>query len=326
MECHKYSLKTGAGCPYCCDKIPWDEFVQNRLKTLYKGEYKLVGAFSEISTAEVVHLPCGLSKRNLNQLLWDKPGRCDGCRKLTPEKIQERIDPEKKEYLINRYFRNKSGNRAINVTHLICGHTYDIIAQDFMTRPHCILCDRKQKLIDVRDVDKEYEIVSKYQNNREESLFKHLDCGCVFGTSKTSFLAGMRCPVCTNHYDYPMVTEALAECAEEYTVKKGPKRGTVDLYYLDKRIAEKVLYTKVMNDLQAEKPELVKRRSKKFIPPKSIRRTIYDAVKKSTEEKGFWEGKDGIDGQPYTRRERNILQDLSNQGYVKRIEKGRYKV
>ena len=81
-----------------------------------------------------------------------------------------------------------------------------------------------------------------------------------------------------------------------------------------------------MNDLQADRPEIIKKRKKKYCPPRSVRRRIYDAVAKATNEKGFWEGRDGIDGEAYTRADRNILQDLANQGYIERIEKGKYRI
>lgn len=174
------------------------------------------------------------------------------------------------------------------------------------------------------EVHGDYEIISPYTNNRNQVTFRHLDCGCTFPMSKNSFLAGGRCPVCTNRYDFLMAEKVLEECAEDYSVTKGKKRGTVDLFCFGEKIADKIPYSKIMNDLQAEEPKLILRRKKKYQPPKSIRRMIFDSVKKGVEEKGFWEGKDGIDGHPMTRGERNILQDLANHGFVKRTEKGKY--
>ncbi|MGN0313448.1 MAG: TniQ family protein [Fusicatenibacter sp.] len=323
---HLYSHHTGAGCPFCRNKMPWGELIQHRLDILYKGEYSLSGAFSELSTAEVIHLPCGLSKQNLEQLLWDKRGMCSSCKAVTVSKLQKQIDPDKKEFIIRKLYRTEKNSRMVSVTHLDCRRTFDIQVGLFRDDPHCKLCEKEQRAMENSLEHPDYAVVSEYLNNHDTIWLRHKECGCIFPTSKTSFLAGMRCPVCTNHYDFTMVSEAVRECTNGYVVEKGKKRGDVIVYHQGSVLARDISYTKVMNDLQLDVPELLTDRKKKYQPPKSIRRIIYDAVKESTKEKGFWEGKDGIGGQPYTRRERNILQDLANQGYIKRIEKGKYRI
>lgn len=323
---HPYSERTGAGCPFCRKEIPWKDFIQHRLNLLHGDEYILIGPFLSIGTASIQHIPCGDSKRNLDMLLWNKKAACSGCKALTVLKMQERIDPEKREFVIRKLFRNEHDSRMVTVTHLACGQTFDIHPEIFMNRPHCIFCEKKQKALENSIVHSDYEIVSEYQNNRENVLFRHKECGCVFSTSKTSFLAGMRCPICTNHYDFRMVSKAVEDCTEDYDVERSQKRGTVMLYYNGKIIREEISYTKVMNDLQADTSFIIKHRKLKYIPPRSIRRRIFDAVSSGTKNKGFWEAKDGIEGAVVTRGDRNILQDLTNQGYIIRLEKGKYKV
>lgn len=323
---HPYSEEIGAGCPFCRRNQAWDELIQQRLNLIYDNEYRLMGAFNEIATTEVQHIPCGISKQNLELLLWGKRGSCSGCKNMSVSKMQNKIDPDKKEYVIQRLYRKSNDSRAVRVTHLKCGNTFEIHPKLFLEKPHCIFCDKKQKAFWNSVVSKNYEIISDYQNNRDKVLFRHKDCGCTFLTSKTSFLAGRRCPICTNHYEFPMVSKAIAECGGEYKVIHGKKRGTITLYYEGDVIEQDISYAKVMNDLQSDEPMIFKNRIQKYYPPRSVRKRIYDTVLARTKEKGYWEAKDGIEGMAVVRGDRNILQDLTNQGYIQRMKKGRYKV
>lgn len=324
---HPYSYRTGAGCPYCRHKQSEQMFLEHRLKILHGNEYVLTEQFTGLTTTKATHLPCGTAKKTLDMLFYDETGSCSGCRALTVEKMQQRIDPEKNEFLVLKLYRNEHDTKKVRLRHLTCGREFDYSITLFLKWPHCPICEKEQRLkYHSAVMHSEYIIISDYRNNHDKTKFRHMDCGCVFETSKTSFLAGTRCPVCTNHYNYQMVVDAIQECAPSYHIKKSDKRGNATLFYENKRIAKRISYTRIINDLQSETPILFLNRGKQYVPPKSIRRQIYDSVLNETTKKGYWKAADGIEGHPTTVGERNILQDLTNQGFIERTQKGVYRI
>lgn len=324
---HPYSIRSGAGCPFCRYTEDIRTLLQHRLDLVYPKEYHLYDASKGLKT-KAMHLPCGETRRSVEQLLYEESKECADCKNWPVKKTQNQIDPEKKHFVILRSFRSENDSSRLRIRHVDCGRTFEVSKTYFIADPLCTLCEREARVLPYADLGVPgYSMASAYYNNRDRMKIRHEECGCVFETSKTALLAGNRCPVCTNRYSFEMVKEALAECTDGYRAVKSKKRGKVDVYLKGTCICSGMPYYKVMLDLQADESELFPDRRKKYIPPKSIRRTIYDAVKEGVKEKGFWvAADDGIDGKMMTRGQRNILQDLTNQGYIKRIKKGVYTI
>lgn len=324
---HSYSRETACGCPFCNQTLRPETIVNRRLQTIQDGEYRVDPGFSALNNAYVIHEPCGSRKRKLMQVLYGEPEYCLECMKLTPERLKRRFDPSGVHW---EFFENSETERQkkrIRVKHRVCGREFSIFSVRFGKKEggYCPYCDNPQKVIDICTVDPEYRIVGEYKNNLLQVEMKHLACGTVFQTSKTSFLAGRRCPICTPRYDFKEVERAVMECAVGWTVRKEPRRGYVTLITPAGFVMSGLSYITVMNDLKSEKASIIKNRRKRWSDPVSIRRRIYDNVKKASLDKGFWCFADGLDGEPVSRTQRNLIQDLARLGYIERVGVGRYR-
>lgn len=325
---HSYSKRTGCGCPFCNAGISSLAIIRRRLKSMFDDEYDVETGFSSIHNAVVVHNPCGSRIRKLDALLYGEPEYCLECRKLTPERLQHRFDPSCCTW---EFYENPDSERKrkrIHVRHLKCQHDFDVFMPQFSSKEggYCPYCDNPQKSIHISEVDSDYEIAGEYKNNREQVQIRHKTCGVKFYMSKTSFLAGGRCPVCTPRYRFEDVKDAVLSHTEGYKIEKGKKRGTVTVTLPGGVVMSGVPYTVIMNDLKSEKPCIFKKRIKPYKDARSIRSVIYENVKRETFQKGYWCFKDGLDGQEVTRIRRNIVQDMARLGYIKRIGVGQYSV
>ena len=325
---HPWSDISGLGCPYCLkDAVP-AEIVQKRLDVMYDGEYA-VTEISSFTRAKVRHTPCGSVTGKLEYLLYGDRFECRGCLALTADMLQKRVDPAEAEWAFLPTTEEMRKNKRIRVKHKKCGKIYEMFRTSFnsIEGGRCPECDSKQKQVDMFDGDgSEYELAGRYMNNRNKVKIRHKSCGIVFETSKTSFIAGCRCPVCVPRYSYEDVRNALTECGcLRYTVSKAEKRGYV--YVTDDEGFEKTYsYQAVMLDLKADEPGIFTDRKKRYVDSVSIRKTILDHVIEFTKKNGCWTFRDGLNGVDitYDRLKRNIVQDMARLGYIKRNSRGRY--
>ena len=322
---HPYSIRSGVGCPYCTERVNPEDLVKSRLQTLYGNEYSLI-EFESLFSSSVQHKPCGRMRKSLYPLIWGHPEKCDYCRRLTPEKVLERIGDKSAEYSVHGFSQSPGGAKMVSVTHCKCGKRFDIIMRDFLVNPHCVFCDRKQPMIDISKIDNAYEIVSAYQNNRTTIKIRHKECGVVFRSSKTSFIAGSRCPICHNRLSYSALCEIVTKCAPSYQLKKHQKRGYAVVTKTDGTIVkEKMSYCAIEADLVAKDSSVFVEKTQIYEEPRSIRRVIFETIKEKTVEKGFWITKDGISGHNISANEQNVLQDMAKEGFITRVRRGVYK-
>lgn len=321
---HPFSDYSKAGCPFCNNNLSDRDIVQRRLDVLYPNAYEIVSDFDAITLAEIRHIPCGNTKRHLDTLLYNGESDCKGCKSLTRETIQKRIDPLMLDYVVLPVTEKQRKCKRVKIIHKSCGRQSDVLSRQLQEKGYCPVCDSKVHAIDITRVDPDY-VFFNYKNNRAKATILHRHCGIVFETSKTSFLSGRRCPVCTIKYTYHQLYLIVEEYAgPQYSIAKSDKRGHVDIYFRSELIASKIENRKVITDLSEATPLLFKERIKIFRPEKSKRRRIYDAIKEQTMIKGFWEFSDGVPDLEMTRIERNILQDMCKAGFVHRISKGEY--
>ncbi len=321
----EWSIKTGALCPYCSEDMDSATFIQHRLDCRYPSEYKVIDN-SMYTKTKVMHLPCeSVKPNNINRLLYGEPCACASCAELTPKNLYRKYGS--KDWIFYERSDALRRSKRIHVKHKICGNEFDILGIQLASKEggYCPYCANPHDGINISDVDPEYEIVGDYQNNRDAVEIKHIRCGCVFKTSKTSFLAGSRCPICVPRYSYQDVVDAVEACTSGYIVRKGDKRGYVDIIH-GSEVYEHVSYKQVMLDLKSEVPEIFKDRHTTYRDKRSVRKLIYDNVVYESLRKGYWTFSDGLDGQEVTRIQRNLVQDLANLGYIHRISKGKYAI
>ena len=319
---HVWSAKTKAGCPFCNVKKSAEMIIQIRLPEKYYIQEKIKG----IQTAKVVHETCGVAIRKLDAMLYDKEvPECHECQTLKASHLQEKYDPEQINWVFDDVTAEDRKKKKIKVMHKSCGKEFVMFANAFRQRSdgYCPVCDNKVQVKNISDVDADYEIVGEYKNNVEQVDILHKSCGIVFKMSKNSFLAGGRCPVCTPRWNFQTVVSAVEDCCEGYKVSPASKRGWAIVNCKDGRIITES-YAKIMSDLMSSESVIFIDKQKMYVPPKTIKRKILDNVKKCTDQKGYWEFSDGLDGEVVTRVQRNLIQDMAKMGYLVRIGKGRY--
>lgn len=319
---HTWSVKTKAGCQFCNVKKSPEMIIQIRLPEKYYIREKIKG----IQTAKVVHRPCNVAIRKLDAMLYDEEvPECHECQTLKPAHLQEKYDPKCVNWVFDDVTAEDRKKKKIKVMHKSCGKEFVMFANAFKKKPegYCPVCDNKVQMKDIQSVDADYEIVGEYKNNVEQVDILHKDCGIVFKMSKSNFLAGGRCPVCTPRWDFTMVADAIADCCEGYKVSPAPKRGWAIICKDGKSVTES--YVKIMNDLMSEKSVIFTDKQKMYVSKRTLRKKILDNIRKyTTDQKGYWEFADGLDGEVVTRVQRNLIQDMSKAGYLVRVGKGQY--
>lgn len=318
---HTWSVKTKAGCPFCNIKKSAEMIIQIRLPEKYYIKEKIKG----IQTAKVVHRPCGVPIRKLDAILYSEVPECHECQMLKPAHLQEKYDPEQINWVFADVTAEDRKKKKIKVMHKQCGQEFVMFANAFRQRSdgYCPVCDNKVQVKNISDMDADYEIVGEYKNNVEQVDILHKSCGIMFKMSKNSFLAGGRCPVCTPRWNFQTVVSAVEDCCEGYKVSPAAKRGWAIVNCKDGRIITES-YTKIMNDLMSEESVIFTVKQKMYVPDRTLRKKILDNVRKYTDQKGYWEFADGLDGEVVTRVQRNLIQDMSKAGYLVRIGKGQY--
>ena len=332
---HEMSRLRGTGCPFCNSKLSDYKIIQNMLDKMYGGEYKLVEFLGSLHTAKVEHVPCSTVSMKLYQLLNAKQVECKECKSLLPEYLRRRFDPEEREWVFLDTDEKDRARRRIRVFHRVCGKESYLFMPQFTSKGecgYCPICDNPQQRIEISDVDPEYEVIGDYRNNRESVQIKHRSCGLVFETSKTTFLAGARCPLCTPRYEFQDIQKAMAECCPGWHVRKEPKRGFVSLITPDGDVLSGYSYGAVMANLKAENSTIFPDRVKRWSDPVSLRKTIYDRIAEGTRTKGYWNFADGLDevtdpSMPggVSRERRNIVQDMCRDGLIERCGRGCYR-
>ena len=323
---HAYSEESGMPCPVCAARQDPVQVLQHRLDLLYGGGYRIKEAGTTTWTMTVRHSPCGSEKKNIESLLWKERCSCAGCRGLTREKVQKRLDWSAPGYTVVKMLPKRKEKMRMIVRHEDCGREFEIQAADMVRQPRCMACTKEERWKNVREMDPDYEILEVPENNRQPMLIRHKKCGVRFRMLKQTFAEGGRCPICTCNYSLQMVRDALRKCAPSYSVEKHQKRGFVILYKDGETVRGKVSYRQIMQDLAQGKGRVIEEVKSPFVPPVSKRAAVYKEVRKKTKQKGKWTHADGIGGKPITPRQQNILQELTNAGYITRIDTGEYAV
>ncbi|MBQ6361850.1 MAG: TniQ family protein [Lachnospiraceae bacterium] len=321
---HPVSAHTGLPCPFCSGRMSLSELLRSRLQYLYGGEYVLCRDGGEnLGKYRAKHILCGSVKKDVRKLIWEYPvTACSECRKMTAKKLQARINHTRNDISVLEVNRKEGKVMSAEIEHIPCGRHFRVFKGELpeWTCPYC-----SGREFDIHDLSEGYDIISPLRNNHQGVMFRHNGCGCVFITSKTSFINGSRCPVCSPRYSYGEIEDMVKECAGEYTVKQHIARGKVMLYYRGFLLGV-YDYRAVAADLESANPRIIIHRNRQFQPPVTKKRIIYQTIRDKAEESGSWGFSDGIPGVEMTRITRNMIRKMTVAGLLVRTERGRYKV
>ena len=324
---HPYSHDTLAGCPFCNQKLSACDILQRRVDARFPDEYEVEPEVQNFHGAWVTHKACGTRNKKIDRIIYGKAMFCRECRTLTPKRLQHQFDPKKEHWLFHENQLSDGKHRRISVTHLDCGRTSQLFMPTFTKKEggYCPYCNNKIHRIDMTEFDSEYELASDYKNNHERIKLRHKTCGVVFETTKTIFLKGKKCPICSPRLDFDAVVNAVEECTNGgYEITKSKRRGFVNIKRPDGIVLNQIGYRMLIADLKSNCPTIIPDRTKSYVQKTSLRKMVYDSMKEQTEQKGYWCCSDGICGEVVTPNWRNIIQKMVKAGFIKRIGKGKY--
>lgn len=323
---HPHSAESGVLCGTCMSRLSDADAVRIRLYALYGNEYHLEKGDGDLSRENVIHVPCSNTlKRPLLTLIYGDRRPCGKCTYNTPEKLQKLI-PDRFRILP---FERKGRIWQTAVLDTKCQNEFMATLQTFIKEPRCPVCEPKQKVIDMKEYF-EYDVL-EYTNNRTKMLLQHKKCGAVYRTTKTAFLNGALCPICTPRYNTDVVMNALQSCTQgAVTAKPSSHRGCLSITLPDGEIRFDLTFRIVMHDLSAEKPTIIKCRKVRYHIPETKAHMVFVSVKKAEEENGCWVFQDGIinengEAVEIDRCMRNYIQGMVQSGHLVRINKGKYR-
>lgn len=128
-------------------------------------------------------------------------------------------------------------SNKINITHDICGTTFDIVAAAFINRPRCKYCSNRRKNADsyndeiIKKTDGEYSVIGEYVNDETEILYFHHTCENEFYMKPRNFTSGHRCKKCGRKYSRYSVEELNQMCKNRNT-----SHTVIDAYVNNKSI------------------------------------------------------------------------------------------
>lgn len=323
---HPYSKRTACGCPYCNEGQMPEKIINRRLRCRFGEEYTVKPDFTALHTAVVIHNPCGTERKQLSDLIYREQSYCKECTKLVPEYLKRRFDPEERNWIFYESSDMQRKRKKMHIRHKMCGRTSYLTTWQFLKKEggYCPYCDNPKNRVDIAEIDSAYEVVGKYQNNHDKICIRHKDCGLDFISTKSAFLHGKRCPVCTPRYVFQDVAEALDACTTGYKLVKEQRGGYVTLKCPDGSVLSHLSFKEVINDLQSDHPVIFSDRLHPYLEKQSIRKRIYDAVKLETKKKGYWTFEDGLDGETVHYTYKRRIQDMVRLGIIKYIGQDKY--
>ena len=182
----------------------------------YGNEYTVLGEYINARThIKMRHNECGNVFNALPTNLLRKAG-CMECKgrniskaktKTHDQFLTEFLELSKGEYeLLDKY---EHGRKKVRVKHNLCGHTYKVRPQDFLSGRRCPHCKYVKFGDERRKSDEafreevfeltgdEYVFLEDYQTSFDKIEVRHIKCGTTYEVAPTLFLKGRRCPHCS---------------------------------------------------------------------------------------------------------------------------------
>ena len=254
-----YLITRGRGCPICNRAfVSTTEAFKQKVHDLVGDEYEVLGEYVNNKTKILMkHMACGTEYMvQPNKFLIGR--RCPKCqhpsRKKTDEEFRKEIhDLVGDEYeVLDPY---KGTDKKIRFKHTLCGNVYSTTPLVFISGARCPKCQHPSTKKDIesvkkeiREIDKDYILISDYVNNRTPIKLRH-KCGCEFETYLHNFTKSkVRCPQCKDRqrsiledevYDY-IASIYTGEIKQNYKLKRARGEPELDIYIPEFRIGIEV--------------------------------------------------------------------------------------
>lgn len=199
-------------CPTCKSNKVKQDFIQ-RLKDACGDEYIALSEYENCKKKV-------LFKHNIEECgkeFWMTPdtffnggSRCPTCMHrqganklfVNNEDFIKRIENIHKEHIIiNSEYHGY--DKKVNITHIDCGRSFDVLAGDLLQGKGCRYCGgTMHKTHDIfteqvkEKYDNEYTVLGKYINAKTNILVRHNSCGHEWEVNPTVFLSRRMCPYC----------------------------------------------------------------------------------------------------------------------------------
>lgn len=189
-----------------------DRFLK-RVKEQVGDEYTFLGDYRYArESIPVIHNKCGhIYEVRPDNFLGKNKRRCPKCAvKQKPQSIpfsQVEFENRIREHVGDDYTvlgEYRGQNVPVLIRHNVCGNEYEVTYKNFRRGRRCKSCadDLRRKPLEVfkKEVfelgEGKYELVGEYVSNNTKTDFKHIECGSVFSSLPSNFIAGNRCPNC----------------------------------------------------------------------------------------------------------------------------------
>lgn len=208
---------------------------QNKLDELYgKNEYILKSNYINRNSPVCISHSCGfeytISRAEYLLDKKEKSGRCPVCSKgnsLSIDAINEKFKRLNLNIKIDDSEIFIPGKVKYNIYDLNCNHVYLKNYRDILKNKKCkcpICSNKYSKTLTIEDVkkeiesiDKEYTVISKkYTGTHDPLLVQHNKCKNIYKVSRTNFLAGKRCPFCSNGKGFSKDEIEVLEFVKQY--------------------------------------------------------------------------------------------------------------
>lgn len=301
-----------------------NQFRQEMLQK-YGNEYTVLGEYINARThIKMRHNECGNVFNALPTNLLKKAG-CMECKgrniskaktKSHDQFLTEFLELSKGEYeLLDKY---EHGRKKVRVKHNLCGHTYKVRPQDYLSGRRCPNCkyvkfgDERRKSNEMfreevsRLTGNEYIFLEDYQTSFDKIEVKHIKCGNTYEVTPTLFLRGRRCPHCALHEK-----QSRGEKAIKKYLRKSNMHFKREYSFSDLRMKKKLRFDFAIFNNQKELTALIEFDGRQHHEPvevfgglESFKRTVY-----SDKLKNEYCRKNGI---PLLRLTEKDLEDLSD--------------
>lgn len=315
-----YAVRMGFGCPICDENLTMEEFADRLLSKVGDGRYHVESVSRNMKDCVVMHDTCGKARTGLLDIIFgEKKCKCEVTASL--DDYQRMIDPEKKEFICERFLEDPSG-RKMRVRHKKCGCCFDIKPVYFLASPGCRICDLIDRSIRELTGD-EYVRISPYKGYRRKIKILHRTCATVFEMTPAAFRNGYRCPLCSrNSIPEDYVRDSVRRCTDGLYRIPDICRDSVRIICPDGSIMKKTRSFVIQELMRPTDSELFRYRFGKPDPLISDRYRVFMKAMKTCNNGGEWKAED-IPGISNPTR-RSICRWLHDNGYLKRIGKGIY--
>jgi len=125
--------------------------------------------------------------------------------------------------------------KKIRVTHTLCGKTYMVTPNKFLSGCRCPYCYGNKKYTNEEWLEKavllpkggEYKWLSPYVNSKAKMQVEHTVCSHVYSVTPSNFIWGKRCPYCFSSTGEDIIESLLSTAGVSHT-RQAKFKGLVD--------------------------------------------------------------------------------------------------